>query len=274
MTISLDVVIDTPEYEVDMKSGLETLQGVSDASRCIAETLVTKKVPQRQTSKSNVRTTLKNTFKGSYGHNFSIDFFDQKLIKEYRKIGKEVFIELMSYFIKQALYIETLNLSPKAEKVLSDLDDVSDELISQLRVSALENIHSVSIRFNYEVKVRFRKNSSERITISTFNPSTIWSLEAKENPDIIDLTVCISKFNIFTGNGRLTIKGADESVPFGFGIKYKDVVFNAKKKFSENLNHNNGISSDKWIFLKIGVSRIMLHDGTIVKYIVKSFYSD
>lgn len=64
MPINLDVVIDTEDYEVDMKAGLETLQGVSEATLSIAETLVTGKVALRHRGDRSVRTVLKRTFKG------------------------------------------------------------------------------------------------------------------------------------------------------------------------------------------------------------------
>ena len=79
MSINFDVVIDTPENSVDMKSGLDTLQGVSDATCCIAEVILTEKTPKRQTHKRKIRTTLKQSFKGSYGHIFSLDIFDTKI---------------------------------------------------------------------------------------------------------------------------------------------------------------------------------------------------
>lgn len=72
MTLNLDLVIETEEDSIDMKAGLESMQGVSDAVRCIAESVLTEKVPKRHTSKSKVRTSLKKSFKGSYGHIFSL----------------------------------------------------------------------------------------------------------------------------------------------------------------------------------------------------------
>lgn len=45
MSVNFELIIDTPSFEVDMKSGLTTLQGISDATRTIAETLLTEKCP-------------------------------------------------------------------------------------------------------------------------------------------------------------------------------------------------------------------------------------
>lgn len=52
MTINLDLVVETEEDSVDMKAGLDSMQGVSDAVRCVAETILTENIPKRQTHKS------------------------------------------------------------------------------------------------------------------------------------------------------------------------------------------------------------------------------
>lgn len=274
MPINLDVVIDTEDYEVDMKAGLDTLQGVSEATRSIAETLVTGKVAQRHRGVSNVRTILKKTFKGSYGQIFTIDISDEELRNEYKKIGNSTFVELMSYFMKESLYLESADLSIKAQKIVDNLGDTAEVLIKQLRVSSMENIHTVSTKFNHDVKIRHRKSLDEKVTIASFNKFTVLALQAKESDKNTDIIASITRLNINTGNGRLLLKGADETVAFGFGIEYKEVRLEAKKKFSENLDHNNGIDSSKWEHLRIVARPIKLRDGKIVKYIVKGFHND
>lgn len=274
MSISLDVVIGTPEYEVDMKSGLDTLHGVSDATRCIAETLLTQKVPQRQTAKSSVRTVMKRSFSGSYGQIYTIDIGDNELKKEYRKIGNATFVELMSYFMSESLYLETSELSEKAQKIVVKLGDTAEALIKQLRVSAMEDIHEVSTKFGYPVTIRYRKNKLEQFPIAQFSSETVRSLQAKESEEQIEILASITRLNINTGNGRLLLKGADETVAFGFGIGYRDVNIAAKKIFSENLNFNNGLDSSKWKYLRIVVRTIKLRDEKIVKYIVKGYHND
>ncbi len=59
MTIYFDLVIETEDDSVDMKAGLVSMQGVSDAVRCVAELILTEKVPERQSSKSKVSITMK-----------------------------------------------------------------------------------------------------------------------------------------------------------------------------------------------------------------------
>lgn len=274
MSLNLDVVIDTKEQSVDMKAGLETLQGVSDATRCIAETILTEKLPKRLWHKDKVRTTLRKNFKGSYGHIFSLDIYDDALKKRFARIGKSTFAELISYFINESLYIEPLLPSGKAQQIINKLGDASDDLIKQLRVSSLESIHEISIKFNHDVKIRYRKNRVEQTILGEFNRKTALVLQAEESTKTVDVTVSITRLNIFTGNGRLALKDVYETVAFGFGVVYKEVKIEAKKLFSENLDHNNGINKNDWKYLKIKVAPVKLKDGKIVKYIIKGIYND
>ncbi|SFW78613.1 hypothetical protein [Pseudomonas sp. NFACC04-2] len=274
MPLNLDIVIETVDYEVDMKAGLETLQGASEATLSIVETLVTGKVALRHRGVSSVRTILKRTFKGSYGQVFAVEISDEELQREYKKIGNTTFVELMSYFMKESLYLESADLSAKAQKIVDDLGDSAEALIKKLRVSSMENLHKVSTKFDHDVKIRYRKSLNEKVVIASFNKSTVLALQATESDKSTDITASITRLNINTGNGRLLLEGADETVAFGFGIEYKEVRLEAKKKFSENLDHNNGIDSSRWKNLKIIARPIKLRDGKIVKYIVTGFYND
>jgi hypothetical protein len=274
MPLNLDIVIATEDYEVDMKAGLETLQGASEATLSIVETLVTGKVAQRHRGVSSVRTILKKTFKGSYGQVFAVEISDEELQREYRRIGNTTFVELMSYFMKESLYLESADLSVKAQKILDNLGDSAEALIKKLRVSSMENIHKVSTKFDHDVTIRYRKSLNEKVVIARFDKSTVLALQATESDKSTDIIASITRLNINTGNGRLLLKGADETVAFGFGIEYKEVRLEAKKKFSENLDHNNGIDSANWKNLKIIARPIKLRDGKIVKYIVTGFYND
>lgn len=274
MTINLDLIIDAEEDAVDMKAGLETMQGVSDAIRCTTEAILTGITPKRQSHKGKVRTSLKKSFRGSYGHIFSLDIHDDSLQKNLNKIGRPAFIELLTYFISESLYSDTKQLSPKAQKALDALGETSNEVVKQLRVSALENIHEISLKFNHDVKIRHRQSRDKQTVIAKFDRKTAKVLQATQSEQKIDLIVSVTRLNIYTGNGRLQRKDHNETVAFGFGIEYKEVSIKAKKIFSENLNHNNGISSDNWNFLKVSASPITLKDGKIIKYIVKGFYDD
>lgn len=274
MSINLDVVIDTPEQSIDMKTGLETLQGVSDATRCIAEAILTDNAPQKLSHKGKVRTSLKRNFKGSYGQIFSIDIYDEKLKSKLKKIGRPTFVELISYFINESLYKDTGDLSSRAQKVVDNLEGTAEDIVNQLRVSSLASIHQISNKFDHDLKIRHRISRDKQSVIASFDAETAKTLEVITSTKEEELLVCITRLNIFTGNGRLQIKGENETVAFGFGIKYQDVAFNAKKIFSKNLNDNNGNKSDSWKYLRISVTPMTLKDGKIVKYIVTRFYND
>lgn len=154
MSISFDVVIASDDYSVDMNSGLDTLKGASEATRQIATTILEERVPERLSSESKVRTNLKKSFKGSFGQQFSIDIYDIDVQKRLNKIGKKAFVELISYFINEALYQESLELSPKAKKILKGLGvELEEKLIQQLQRSSLEHLHTVSNNFNQDVVV-------------------------------------------------------------------------------------------------------------------------
>ena len=274
MTINLDLVIETEEYAVDMKAGLDSMQGVSDAIRCIAESILTENTPKRQSHKGSVRTSLKNSFKGSYGQVFSLDIHDPELLKRFRKIGSGAFFELVSYFIDESLYREPNTLSAKAQGILNKLGDISEEVVRQLRVSSLKNIHVISTKFNHDIRIRHRISRENQTVIASFNKETAKVLQARQSPDAVSLTVSITRLNIHTGNGRLQVKDQEETIPFSFGIQYKEVSLRAKKIFSENLNHNNGINNSEWKFLRISAAPVRLKDGKIIKYIVKGFHDE
>ena len=70
--IKFDVVINSDDFEIDMKSGLETLQGISDMVRLIGEAILTDSISERKTHKNSIRTNLERNFKGSYGQIFRV----------------------------------------------------------------------------------------------------------------------------------------------------------------------------------------------------------
>ena len=207
MSINFDIVIATEDNSVDMKAGLSSMQGVSDAVRCIAESVLTEKVPERQTSKSSVRTSLKQSFKGSYGQIFSLEIYDEELERRLKKIGKATFIELVSHFISESLYRESNQLTDKAQKILNGLGDTADQIVTQLRVSALENIHKVSTKFNHDIRIRHRISRGHQNVIASFDRDSAKVLQAKQSDKQIEKAVVITRLNIHTGNGRLQIKG-------------------------------------------------------------------
>lgn len=257
-----------------MKSGLDTLQGISNSTLTIVETLLTNSVPQRITGKSGVRNKLKKTFKGSYGQNFTLEIEDQELLKEYRKIGKHAITEIISYFINEALYLEPENLSPKAKQAIDKLGDNAEKLTKQLRKSSLADAHEVPIKSEHKVKLRFKKNNNETVTLAEITYDTSKSLEAKIAQEDFLISASIRRFNTNTGNGRLQIEDTEHTVAFGFSELYKNVASTTKKTLSQNLHQNNGRPVENWTYLSIRVSPIRRQDGQIVKYIVRGILDD
>jgi hypothetical protein len=270
MTINFDLVIDTKEDPLDMKAGLDSMQGVSDALRCIAESVLTGSVPKRQSPKGRVRTSLKKSFKGSYGQEFSLEIYDSALEKKLKLIGKPAFIELVAYFINESLYKESNTLSRNAQKALNSLGEAAEDIVGQLRVSSLEKIHETSIKFNHSIKFRQKISRNRQAIIAKFDRNTAKVLQAEKSDEVIDINISVTRLNIHTGNGRLQIIDQNETVAFGFDSEYRDVTLEAKKFFSENLNHNNGIEKSDWKYLTISVNPIKLKDGKIIKFIVKA----
>ena len=271
MSINLDVVIDTPDSSVDMKSGLDTLQGVSDASRTIATTILSGVVPERNTPKAKVRTTLRQSFIGSYGQRFSIDIYDEQLDKKFKKIGKAAFAELIGYFLNDAVYLEYDHLSLKAQGVLKELGDTAEELSEQLRTSSVENIHEVTNKFDHEIKVRYRKSRDEQIVLAKFDIETGSVLDVIKSNEQVEIVACITRLNINTGNGRLQVQGENETVAFGFSMEYQAIPLIGKKKFSENLDENNGVPSEHRKYLKLSATPMHLANGKIIKYLIEGF---
>jgi hypothetical protein len=274
MTVDLDVVIDSPEYSVEMKSGLKTLQGASDAIRTISETVLSGNIPERKTFKGKVKTLLKASFSGSYGQIFTLDFSDHALKARYGEIGWETFTEVISFFLNDSVYKETERLSEEAKQIIDELGDKAEELSKQLRVSAMKNVHDTSYKFNYDVKIRFRKNRDEQKILAKFDRITGSTLTAKLDRDEMDIACAITRLNINTGNGRLQISGEEETTAFGFGTEYKLIVLKAKKVLSDNLDANNGLEDESRIYLKLRTRALRIRDGKVVKYFISAFYEE
>lgn len=271
--MEFDVLIDSGDDPVDMKSGLSTFQGVSDALRRIAETIVEGKVPKKVTHKSKVRTNLKRSFKGSYGQIFSLDIHDPSAKEIFYEIDRDVLIGIIDFFLKESLFLTNAKLSKKAEVVLNELGIDSDEIANQIRVSSLKNIHEVPNKLGYEVKVRYRKSSDEKVVIARFNEETAKYLELKHSNEELNFKACITRLNINTGNGRLLVEGEDETVAFGF-FDYKSLLVGAKKRFSNNLDYNNGLGREEWQLLNIRATSMRRVDGVIVKYIITGVHGE
>ena len=267
--MDFDIVINTPDNTVDMKTGLNTMQGASEVLRVATDAVLTGHVPARKSHRSSVRTSLKKSFPGSYGHTFSLDVHDPDLKTKLDTIGHDTFIETITYLVEEALYINHGRiLSKAAQAVIDNLGNSYDTLLNKLRQSPLKGLHESANRFNFSAKLRYRKSDTEQTIIKEVDRSTAKALNTKNNRRKQDIVACITRFNIHTGNGRLLIKGHDETIPFSISIPYKDVKFETKQVFSDNLGANNGIAPDSRVYLDLRARSIDAYGGYVVKYII------
>ncbi|EHU2107350.1 hypothetical protein NRA33_09965 [Acinetobacter baumannii] len=271
MDVKFDLIINTDDYAVDMKTGLESMQGISDTFRLIGEALLTDDVADRKTHRNDVRTNLERNFKGSYGQIFSLEPHKKEAILALRKMGKETFVALVDYFLAEALYQEPLELDEKAQEVLESLSKKTvQQLMTKLR-NPLINIHKVNRAFGYTVNVRYRKYGDNPQLIQTFDANTLEALNAVESNENVEIKAAITRINIHTGNGRIQLKDKKTTIAFGFGKVFSTLPSEIKKIFSTNLDHNMGINQTQWQYLNLIVSPVKLGDGTIVKYVFKEF---
>ena len=272
--IKFDVVINNDDFEIDMKSGLETLQGISDMVRLIGEAILTDSISERKTHKNSIRTNLERNFKGSYGQIFNLSTYDDNLDKKLRTIGKDNFIDLLNFFIKESIY-EDYKLISSASKIYQNLDEsLVTELMEKIR-SPLITAHNICKTFNFDITLRYRKYKSEPQMIQVFNKVTESKIVAISDDKITTITAAITRINIHTGNGRIQLKNSNETIAFGFAGNFKSISKSIKSQISSNLNNNMTIEdTDNWKYLELKVKSIKLGNGDIIKYIFDSLGTD
>ena len=268
MEVNFDLVIGSENYTVDMQAGLETMHGVSDSTRLISEAILTNKVSNKKTHKSDIRTSLKKTFKGSYGQVFSIETYSRDTTRKLRETGKDTFAELMAYFLAEAVYQESSELSQKAKDTLATIPaSTINKLLTRLR-EPLKEIHKVNKAFNYPITIRYRqKVNQEPKLLQKFDKWTDEALQAVQTSETLILEAAVTRLNINTGNGRIQLPDETQTTAFGFGNNFRSTSFEIKKMFSENLDTNMGIDPEYRTYLTFKASPVRLSDNTIVKYI-------
>ncbi|OTU42142.1 hypothetical protein CAT37_15030 [Acinetobacter pittii] len=271
MNIKFDFLIESEEFSIDMKTGLESLQGVSDTFRLIGEALLTDDLAERKTHRNDVRTNLEKNFKGSYGQIFSLEPHDKEAVLALQKMGKDTFAELVNYILSEALYEDSHKLSDKAQDVLESLSQKTiQQLMKKLR-NPLRNLHKINRAFGYSLKIRYRKYANDPVLIQVFNAETYEALNAVESKDIVEINAAITRINIKNGNGRIKIDTESKTLAFGFGKAFESLPKEIKKIFSSNLDNNMGVNQENWEYLKLKVYPVKLGDGSIVKYVFKEF---
>lgn len=270
--LNMDIVVCSSENDIDMQYGLETLKGTSDVISIAAETILRERVPDKRTHRSDVRTRLKSTFKGSYGQKFSIEVEDRELRSRLRKIGDDTFLEIISYFVSEALYLDTPSLSKKASAVVKDLDVVSEKLLERLKEPLIE-MHKISNYFDHDIQVRYRKRGVNPKPVLALDDNTARNItEAVKSDEETFMDVVIVRFHSITGNGRFYIKDLGTIESFSFESKLAIVTYQLKKTISQNLHDNNTVKPEDGSFIKVRVKSISLHSGKIIKYLISGIY--
>lgn len=273
LKIDLDVVIDSPGNDIDMQYGLETLKGTSDVIGIVAESILRERVPDRRTHKSDVRTKLKQSFVGSYGQRFSIEVNDEKLKRRLKKIGNDTFLEVLIYFVMEALYLDVDNLSEEAAEIVEQLSNISDKLVNRLKEPLIE-MHKIPNYFNYDVKIRQRKRGlPEPKQLLLLDKGTAINITESVISDTDeDIEVVVVRFHSITGNGRFYIKDLEKIESFGFYTKMKTVKNKIRKSISSNLHNNNTVRPEDGDFIKVRVRKVSLPGGKLIKYLIVGVY--
>ncbi len=270
MEIPLDVIVESPpnKNSINMKDGLLTFQGIVDIALTVVMTVAHEKVPKQKTYKDDVRADMLDNFTGSYGLNFKL-IADKEADKTLSQLGEKVVIELIEYFLAEALDQNSLNLSKQADEVIKKLDKVGVELIAEIKGRMMRNAHQMLVNYGYDTKLRYSKSPKSKKDIQTFNETTFETLSAKVNPTPRVIEVAITRFNNLTGNGRLQLKGEVDTHAFGFNA-YKGVASITKSLVSKNLSSNTAIVDPKKMhFLKLSVKAHERSDGKVIKYMVQ-----
>ena len=267
MKVSLDLVINSGDDEIDMDCALQTLLGASGVTSIITEAILRGKVKENRHQSNEIRTNLKHSFTGSFGQRFDVVISDRKVAARLSSMTRTVFAEVMSYYIYESLFLEGPALSDAAKKVVSGLDDIEDELTKAIR-NRLKNMHKISTMCNYSVDLNYRK-PGEKQKIITLNKNTALNItELIETNHDHQIEAIVTRFNTFTGNGRLLVRGEEKTTSFGFlnGLKY--VTDAQTKKITSNLDANNRLAEEEREYLLLKVRDLTISNGEVVKYLI------
>lgn len=116
MKVSLDLVINSGDDEIDMDYALQTLLGASGVTSIITEAILRGKVKENRHQSNEIRTNLKHSFTGSFGQRFDVVISDRKVAARLSSMTRTVFAEVMSYYIYESLFLEGPALSDAAKK--------------------------------------------------------------------------------------------------------------------------------------------------------------
>jgi hypothetical protein len=269
--LDLSIIIDTKEHEIDMQYGLETLKGASDTVSLIAEAILTGEIDKRGRRthcSKDIRTKLKQSFKSSFGQKFSLEITKPELRSKLKKMGDDVFLEVLSYYVMEALILDSGILSNEASQVLDDLEGVSDNLFKRLD-NPLKDMHQISKYYDHNVSLLHKKRGAPEKKLFCLTSKTCENLtDTQIEPRNTIIEAVIVRYHSKTGNGRLHIRGENEFVSFGMLAGVMVSSKDLRQRLSENLHINNLINPEDGTFMNLNTKRKVLPTGEVVKYLV------
>ncbi|CAI8968403.1 hypothetical protein [Pseudomonas soli] len=266
MKIPMDLVIGEgdPNFdELDFYVGAKALEGASEAIPLIVNTILTRKLTKQIPSIEGLHANFKQSFKSSYGQRFEIEITGSEEINVARWLGTDGLIEIMQYLIGEAIGQPYQVQNKIAQSWVNSYIEDEFDLINKIN-GALQRMHKPVEAQGYNVRLRRRRKP---IAILNQNTLDYISYEHKETHNT-EIRAVITRFNKLTGTGRLILAETDPSISFSPGISWQRFPLTQRRKFSKNLDLNNG--SDDFTPIKLSVRRVIGHEGVIKHFKVMS----
>lgn len=267
--VDFELKIDSGKTLVDMEYGLETMAGFSGAIAITADSILSNEVSPKMSNSDNVRAKLMSACLGSYIQDFKLVINDPVKADRLEKIGKSVLAELITYFICETMYIEPPALTKKAERALSKLEKIESKIIDRIH-ERVKDMHKIS-RSNHFPVILKRKSelrSYKLIEINELTSRNLFNLTTDAQPE--NVVAIVTRFNAFTGNGRMLVDGYSTTIPFSFTGAYSKVKASIKRMMSENLHDNNSVAEENITRLVITANAKRNVSGDIVKFMINN----
>ncbi|OWS74046.1 hypothetical protein CBW22_16795 [Pantoea sp. VS1] len=261
------VKVESGRNLVDMNYTLDTLKGFSTAIGAVADSTLTNNVKARSNPADDIRTELLEAVLGSYVQTFRLKISDPVKAHKFKKMGSSVLSELITYYVNEVLHAEQPILTKKASEYIRKLEPVENKIIQRIH-SWVSDMHTISVRKNYSVKL-FRKTEQRTFKMLEVSKQTYGNaFELTEDENSIDIEVVISRFNIFTGNGRLLREDENSTVPFSFATSYSKIKASYKQSISGNLLANTAVPDEDRVNITLRVKPKRNRSGEVVKYVI------
>lgn len=252
---------------VDMNYALDTMKGFSSTISAVTEGALSDSFKSRSSVADDIRTELLEGFLGSYVQKFRLRISDPLKEVKLRRMSNAVLSELITYYVNEVLHAEQPNLTIKAEKCIKKLQPIESRIIDRI-YSWVEDMHTLSVRKNYTVKL-YRLTPLKKYSLFEVNKDTYGNaFELTEDANFSDIDAVISRFNIFTGNGRLLLSDGNYTIPFSFSGAYSRVRNSYKQKVSTNLLANTAVPDEERVNIRLKVKPKRNKSNEVVKYVI------